>query len=333
MKPEKVSNVVVSQEEYSVSRYYEEVNRTKYTNERKRQLSVLLGSSGASDITGDTKSTSVSGGSKGSDIIEIKMTGNNDDSLSDNAAADSGIFDYPEGERTALPEGVDITSKIAKDTDIHTSIFTDPLGRNIASDQSKVHEYEKINAKASPDNEAALRSNFIKGPEKVAAHITDSSVAITKSSHQSDAYPNEENNANSIPVIAASFGPDSVKGPEKVSANIRDSSAVRSSPKLTHKSKSTSQNEQNSPRTRLKGQIEQMNNDFKNRNGYIKNSDSNINASLRAREGDLEAIEECVALIHDHEENKNLGADGSSCSSKLLSSSVDSNNDSPVSQE
>lgn len=333
MKPEKVSNVVVSQEEYSVSRYYEEVNRTKYTNERKRQLSVLLGSSGASDITGDTKSTSISGGSKGSDIIEIKMTGKNDDSLSDNAAADSGIFDYPEGERTALAEGVDITSKISKDTDIHPSIFTDPLGRNIALDKSEVHDYEKVNAKAIPEDEASLGSNLIKGPEKISAHITNSSVAITKYSHQSDFQPHEENNANSIPVSAASFSSDFIKGPEKVSAHIRDSSAVRSSPKLTHKSKSTLQNEQNSPRTRLKGQIEQMNTDFKNRNGYIKNPDSNISTTLRAREGDLEAIEECVALIHDHEENKNLGTDGSSCSSKLLSSSADSNNDSPVSQE
>jgi len=50
-----------SQEECNVSRYYDEVNRTKYTTERKRELSALLGSSASSAaITTDTRSTTLS---------------------------------------------------------------------------------------------------------------------------------------------------------------------------------------------------------------------------------------------------------------------------------
>ena len=74
MKPEQVSNVAISREQYNVSHYYDEVNRTKYTAERKRQLSALLGSA-------DTRSTTISynssNGSKGSDApsFSVDMTG------------------------------------------------------------------------------------------------------------------------------------------------------------------------------------------------------------------------------------------------------------------
>lgn len=77
MKPEQVSNVIISQEEYNVSSYYDEVNRTKYTAERKRELSALLGST--SRCSSDTKSTTVSynssNDSKGSDAPTFNLEG------------------------------------------------------------------------------------------------------------------------------------------------------------------------------------------------------------------------------------------------------------------
>ncbi|KAH3695838.1 hypothetical protein DPMN_083296 [Dreissena polymorpha] len=74
MKPELVSRVV-NPEEYNVSRYYDEVNRTKYTAQRKRELSALLGSSDTNSITMDTRSTSISGsdGSKESTAPSLKI--------------------------------------------------------------------------------------------------------------------------------------------------------------------------------------------------------------------------------------------------------------------
>ncbi|KAL3869109.1 hypothetical protein ACJMK2_041834 [Sinanodonta woodiana] len=80
-----------SDEEYNVSKYYDEVNRKKYTLERRRQLSSLLGSSS----TGDTKSTTVNDSSKGSDCSNFR------DTNSEKAGTDSGIFDYQESERSS----------------------------------------------------------------------------------------------------------------------------------------------------------------------------------------------------------------------------------------
>lgn len=56
MKPEIVKNVTNSSEADNVSKYYDEVNRTKYTMERKRQLSFLLGSGSSGYGTGSTES-------------------------------------------------------------------------------------------------------------------------------------------------------------------------------------------------------------------------------------------------------------------------------------
>ena len=58
-----------SQEEDNVSKYYDEVNRKKYTKERKEMLSSLLGSGANSILNGhsgeSTVETSVSGNSSG----------------------------------------------------------------------------------------------------------------------------------------------------------------------------------------------------------------------------------------------------------------------------
>ena len=108
MKPENVSNAAVTQEEYNVSKYYDEVDRTKYTMERKRQLSMLLGSSGgytaggsaegSAESTSDTKSTLLnSNSSSNNSSKECGITIlNSDDSNSENGGTDSGIFDYPD---------------------------------------------------------------------------------------------------------------------------------------------------------------------------------------------------------------------------------------------
>ncbi|XP_053395171.1 adhesion G protein-coupled receptor L2-like isoform X2 [Mercenaria mercenaria] len=61
IEPTRVNNVVISQEEDNVSKYYDEVNRTKYTKERKRMLSSLLGS--GSNGSGPESRRSASGGS------------------------------------------------------------------------------------------------------------------------------------------------------------------------------------------------------------------------------------------------------------------------------
>lgn len=55
-----MSNVFISQEEDNVSKYYDEVNRTKYTKERKKMLSSLLGSGSGSGSGGSTAEMTVS---------------------------------------------------------------------------------------------------------------------------------------------------------------------------------------------------------------------------------------------------------------------------------
>ena len=177
IKPEKVSNIVVSQEEYNVSRYYEEVNRTKYTKERKKQLSVLLGSSGGSVSNADTKSSSTSGSSKESDILEFNV--NIDDANNDagsSAAGDSGIFDS-EGDRQVITEFGEANASEGYDgNDIHRSIFTDPL----QTKPVKVDSYIRNDEQANENNTGGKSS--IKEPEKVVAHITDNSSCNSSSS-------------------------------------------------------------------------------------------------------------------------------------------------------
>lgn len=78
MKPEVVQQSVPEGE--GISQHYDRVNRTKFTDERKRQLSYLLGSS-----------------QSGADLVTQGQERHSDKSISvcvpsDNGAADSGIF-------------------------------------------------------------------------------------------------------------------------------------------------------------------------------------------------------------------------------------------------
>ncbi|KAL4236660.1 hypothetical protein ACF0H5_005045 [Mactra antiquata] len=57
MKPGMINNTSNNSEADNVSKYYDEVNRTKYTMERKRQLSFLLGSGSTGDGTASSDST------------------------------------------------------------------------------------------------------------------------------------------------------------------------------------------------------------------------------------------------------------------------------------
>ena len=110
VKPEKVSNVHLSQEEYNVSKYYDRVNRTKYTAERKRHLSLLLGSSvgGESEYTSmDSNSASVSNSNESSKESALSpSTTSTEDRSSENGGNDSGIYDLQEG-TNIVPEEIE----------------------------------------------------------------------------------------------------------------------------------------------------------------------------------------------------------------------------------
>ena len=284
MKPEKVSNVVASQEEYNVSKYYDEVNRTKYTKERKKELSILLGSSGSSDITGDTKSTSISGGSNESDIVPLKVTLKQHDAAGD----DSGIFDQLERETCADTElaTTNAEDNLVKD-DIHRSIFTHPLKSNPVKVDSFIRddEPERVTVTVVPERVSAL----IKEP---AILYIDSTSTKTASS------------------------------PSSVSSS--------------HNVKSSLQNKHSSPRTRLKEQlnrVEEVPTPTKKRNGYIRNPDNKLNIVVAKGDTELDPIDEYSILIPDSTNNVCPQSDASSCSSKLLSSSEGSNNDSPMTRD
>ena len=276
IKPEKVANTVVSQEEYSVSRYYEEVNRTKYTNERKKQLSFLLGSSSAgtdgSNSTGGTKSTTVSGSTRDSDIVIARK--------------DSGIFVNNSEEESDPVQPM--LPGATRDNDIHTSIFTDPL--------------------------AACRRKYndTKGTSK---YVPKTNL------------PTESAKSDDVKLASAQ-----IKGSTTVSAHIKDDKGTVNSVSKT--SENTLENKGNSPRTKLKGRIQEVcsaTRAGKACNGYIRNPETKLNTVLITREGDLDVIDECSVLVHNSPgENIKHGTEASSCNSKLLSSSLESNNGSSV---
>ena len=266
-----MANTVVSQEEYSVSKYYEEVNRTKYTNERKKQLSYLLGSSAGSNgsnSTGGTKSTNISGGTGDSDISNIKPANNNNDTV----AHDSRIVVDNTGEASDQ----DKLGGTIKDTDIHTSIFTDSLAACRSNEKEKSKSYH---------------SSHDHGNDSKEKELTKLSV------------PQEE-------------------GKRKVKSASRKAE------------KASKQNEQ-TPHTKLEGNLQEVcvaGCEGKSRNGYNRTPESKLNTLYIAREGDLDAIDECSVLVHNSGGVKNdTDTEPSTCNSKLLSSSLESNNSSSVS--
>ena len=259
------------------------MNRTKYTNERKKQLSFLLGSSsggsGGSNSTGDTKSTNVSGSTRDSDIASIKPSKGDE-----TVGQDSGIFvNNSEEESDPVKSTPD---KTIGDTDIHTSIFTDPLAacRKTETEASK---------DASPHN-----------------HDTDSKCCDDKR-----------------------FTSRKVKEPAKSSGFPQNGKGLVNS--MSRNTEKTLEKNGHSPRTKIKGRLQEVCSascEGKGRNGYNRNPESKLNTVVIAREGDLDAIDECSVLVHNSGGVKIAGETGaSSCNSKLLSSSLESHNDSSVS--
>ncbi|XP_060556123.1 uncharacterized protein LOC132716804 isoform X2 [Ruditapes philippinarum] len=99
IEPTRVNNVVISQEEDNVSKYYDEVNRKKYTKERKRMLSSLLGSgSRGDDLTSNNRSgettaeTSVSCTSSGTGSKESTTSPSSLMDLFSHSGTDCGIL-------------------------------------------------------------------------------------------------------------------------------------------------------------------------------------------------------------------------------------------------
>lgn len=188
MKPEQVSKVVISQEEYNVSNYYDEVNRTKYTAERRRQLSALLGSTSKSRASSDTKSTTVS------------YSSSNDSKESD---APTFTVDITGSSGTDSGELTSINSKVSKiigasgsvkdiDSSDYPSIST--VDTKSAVDGSVTPgQCESVNGRASsndvnPDEEISIVhiiKNPLNKPCAQLSYITDDPSLLTNSTVES----------------------------------------------------------------------------------------------------------------------------------------------------
>ncbi|XP_052777022.1 uncharacterized protein LOC128214543 isoform X2 [Mya arenaria] len=180
MKPEFVSHVVVSQEQYNVSKYYDEVNRTKYTVERKRELSALLGSSASSAaITADTNSTTVS------------YNSSSDGSKDSNAPSGLVDFTYPSRRDSRLDTISDSKSSLSDRSvgmsgNVKDEMFVARARSHITDDTISVQKDDKIGihkASNSGDfkNSTAARVDILKKKSSVPVAR---SKAITRNSLQ-----------------------------------------------------------------------------------------------------------------------------------------------------